>query len=105
MPIYEYRCKVHGRYEREERINDSHKGKCSKCKRVFVTLGFSGDMPTTAPSFGRTRVEQETNLRSAGFNGMSDENFEKAKIAEEIIGKGQGHRPGFLRQSDLEMVK
>ncbi len=48
--------------------------------------------------YGKTRVEQESNLRKDGFIGMNDENFDKCKWIEKKIGiKG-----GFIRQSDLE---
>ena len=51
--------------------------------------------------YGKTRVEQESNLRKDGFTGMSDENFEKCKWIE----KKAGIKRGFTRQSDLEKVK
>jgi hypothetical protein len=51
--------------------------------------------------YGKTRTEQESNLRKDGFTGMSDENFDKAKYVE----KKAGFKNGFLRQTDLENVK
>ena len=47
--------------------------------------------------YGKTRAEQETNLRKDGFVGMSDENFDKCKRVEKKIGM----KNGFIRQSDL----
>lgn len=49
--------------------------------------------------YGKTRVEQEKNLRKDGFTGMSNENFDKAKWLEK---KGI---KGFVRQADLERIK
>lgn len=51
--------------------------------------------------YGRTRTEQESNLRKDGFIGMSDENFERAKWAEKKLEM----KDGFLRQTDLENIK
>jgi hypothetical protein len=51
--------------------------------------------------YGKTRTEQESNLRKDGFKGMSEENYDKAKYVEKKLGlKG-----GFLRQTDLGKVK
>ncbi len=50
--------------------------------------------------YGKTRSEQESNLRKDGFTGMKDENFEKCQWVEKKIGiKG-----GFIRQTDLEKI-
>ncbi len=51
--------------------------------------------------YGRTRVEQEGNLRKDGLRGLSDENFDKAKYLEK---KGE-IKDGFLRGSFLELMK
>jgi len=52
-------------------------------------------------TYGKTRVEQESNLRKDGMVGMSDENFEKAKYIE----KKMGIKSGFLRQEDISRLK
>lgn len=51
--------------------------------------------------YGKTRSEQESNLRKDGFQGMSDENFDKAKWLE----KKANIKQGFLRGGFLENVK
>lgn len=51
--------------------------------------------------YGKTRAEQESNLRKDGYTGMTDENFDKCKWVE----KKHGIKGGFIRQSDLEDVK
>ena len=51
--------------------------------------------------YGKTRAEQESNLRKDGFQGMSDENFDKAKWVE----KKAGVKNGFLRGGFLEEVR
>jgi len=51
--------------------------------------------------YGKTRFEQESNLRKDGFTGMKDENLDKLKYVEKKLGiKG-----GFIRQTDLEKIK
>lgn len=50
--------------------------------------------------YGKTRAEQESNLRKDGYVGMSDENFDKAKHVEKKLGLKQG----FIRQANLEEV-
>ena len=50
--------------------------------------------------YGKTRSEQESNLRKDGFTGMKDDNFDKLKWVEKKLGiKG-----GFIRQTDLEKI-
>jgi hypothetical protein len=51
--------------------------------------------------YGKTRSEQESNLRKDGFVSMTDENYDKAKYVEKKIGA----KGGFFRQADLEKVK
>jgi len=52
-------------------------------------------------TYGKTRAEQESNLRKDGYVGMSDSNFSKCKWIEKKLGT----TGGFLRQSDLERFK
>lgn len=56
-------------------------------------------------TYGKTRSEQESNLRKEGFKGMSDENYEKCKWAEKKIKETHGSTENFLRQTDLSTVK
>ena len=51
--------------------------------------------------YGRTRSEQESNLRKDGYVGMSDENFDKCRYVE----KKARVKDGWIRQCDLEQVK
>ena len=51
--------------------------------------------------YGKTRAEQEANLRKDGFQGMSDKDFDKCKWVEEKAGL----KHGFLRGSFLNDVK
>jgi len=52
-------------------------------------------------TYGKTRSEQEGNLRKDGYKGMSDANLDKCKRVE----KSLGIKKGFLRQSDLEKIR
>jgi len=52
-------------------------------------------------SFGKTRSEQEANLRKEGYVGMSDENFDKCKWMEKQIKDKYGSGENFVRQTDL----
>ena len=49
-------------------------------------------------TYGRTRAEQEANLRKDGLKGMSEENFDKAKWLE----KRYHLKKGFIRSAYLE---
>lgn len=51
--------------------------------------------------YGKTRAEQESNLRKDGFQGMSDENLDKCKWME----KKADIKQGFLRGGFLEKVR
>ena len=51
--------------------------------------------------YGKTRAEQESNLRKDGFTGMKEENFDKCKWIE----KKEGLKRGFIRQTDLEKTR
>lgn len=52
-------------------------------------------------TYGKTRLEQEKNLRKDGLGSMSDEQFDKLKYAEKRL----GIKRGFIRQSDLRRIK
>jgi len=51
--------------------------------------------------YGKTRAEQEANLRKDGYVGLSDENFDKCKWAEKKLGL----KKGFIRGTFLEEIK
>lgn len=50
--------------------------------------------------YGKTRAEQESNLRKDGMKGMSEENWDKCEWVE----KKHGLKRGFLRSTHLEKV-
>jgi len=56
-------------------------------------------------SYGRTRSEQESNLRKEGLVGMDDENYEKCKWLEKKIKDSHGSDSNFFRQTDISKVK
>ena len=47
--------------------------------------------------YGRSRAEQEANLRKDGYVGMKDENFDRAKFIE----KRTGYK-GFIPQTHIK---
>ena len=51
-------------------------------------------------SYGKTRSEQEDNLRKDGLKGMSEENHDKCKWVE----KKYGIKGGFTPSDDLERI-
>ena len=50
-------------------------------------------------SYGKTRSEQEKNLRKEGMHGMSDERYDKCKYLEKKYGKG------FYSQDHMDSLK
>ena len=55
--------------------------------------------------FGKTRSEQETNLRKEGFVSMSDENLDKCKWLEKKLKEKHGSNTNFLRQTEISQNK
>jgi hypothetical protein len=51
--------------------------------------------------YGKTRLEQEKNLRKDGHSTMSDEHLDKLKYVEKKLGIKQG----FIGQVELEKIK
>lgn len=51
-------------------------------------------------TYGKTRAEQEDNLRKDGLKGMSEENHDKCKWLE----KKYGIKHGFTPSPDLENI-
>jgi len=50
--------------------------------------------------YGKTRAEQESNLRKDGLKGMTEEGHDKCKWAE----KTYNIKQGFIPSTDLEHV-
>jgi len=48
--------------------------------------------------YGRTRSEQESNLRKDGFAAMSDENLDRLKYLE----RKEGIKDGFVSQVEVQ---
>jgi len=51
--------------------------------------------------YGKTRFEQESNLRKDGLASMSDENLDKLKYLEKVTEL----KEGFVRQTDIEKIR
>lgn len=49
-------------------------------------------------NFGKTRSEQEENIRREGFQGMSDEHLDKCKFLE------KKHGPAFWSEREFGQV-
>lgn len=56
-------------------------------------------------SFGRTRSEQESNLRKEWGPTMNDEQFDKVKFIEKKDKESTGSGSNFFQQVDTEKVK
>jgi hypothetical protein len=55
--------------------------------------------------YGKTRSEQEWNLRKDGFKGMDDDKYDKCKWLEKKLKDKTGASEGFINQADLHKVK
>jgi len=51
--------------------------------------------------YGKTRAEQESNLRKDGLKSMTEQNWDKCKWIE----KKEGLKHGFIKSPFLEHVK
>jgi len=54
---------------------------------------------------GRSRSEQETNLRKEFGATMSDENLDKLKHLEKKLKEDKGAKGSFIPQTEIEDVK
>lgn len=54
---------------------------------------------------GKTRSEQEVNMRKEWGGTMTDENLDKLKFLEKKVKQATGSSRNFLRQTDVEKVK
>jgi len=48
--------------------------------------------------FGRTRSEQEQNLRKEGMSSLSDEQLDRVKFLEKRVKNEQGSKENFIGQ-------
>ena len=55
--------------------------------------------------FGRTRSEQEENLRKEWGGTMTDEQLDKCKYIERKIKEKTGQSKNFIRGQDIDKVK
>jgi len=55
-----------------------------------------------AAKFGKTRSEQEQNLRSEGYNSLSDEQLDKSDYIERKLRDITGSQHNSLSQADLD---
>jgi len=57
-------------------------------------------------SFGKTRSEQEKNLRSEGWgHTLTDEQLEKCKFLEKRVREKYGANKNFITAIDIDKVK
>uniref|UniRef100_A0A6H1Z6Q1 Uncharacterized protein n=1 Tax=viral metagenome TaxID=1070528 RepID=A0A6H1Z6Q1_9ZZZZ len=55
--------------------------------------------------FGKTRSEQETNMRKEWGTTMTDEQLDKLKYAEKKIKEKSGQKKNFTTMIDVDKVK
>ena len=55
--------------------------------------------------YGKTRSEQEYNLRKDGLKGMDDDNYDKCQWLEKKLKDKTGASQGFINQSELSKLK
>ena len=55
--------------------------------------------------FGKTRSEQEKNMRKEWGSTMTDGQLDKLKYLERKIGESTGSRKNFIRGQDIDAVK
>jgi hypothetical protein len=56
-------------------------------------------------NFGKTRSEQEKNLRKEWGSTMSNEQLDKLKYIENKVKETSGQKKNFLRGQDIDRVK
>lgn len=52
-------------------------------------------------SYGKTRSEQESNLRKDGLKGMDDTHLDRCKWMEKKLKEKTGASGGFISQADI----
>ena len=55
--------------------------------------------------FGKTRSEQEENMRKEWGHTMTDEQLDKLKFVEKKIREKSGQSKNFIRGQDIDKVK
>jgi len=55
--------------------------------------------------FGRTRSEQEANLRKEGMRSLNDEQLDKLKFVEKKAKEMTGSKQNFIGQESIDEVK
>lgn len=55
--------------------------------------------------FGKTRSEQEKNMRKEWGSTMSDEQLDKLRYAEKKLRDSTGSKKNFVRGQDIDEVK
>ena len=55
--------------------------------------------------FGRTRSEQEKNMRKEWGSTMTDEQLDKLKYAERKVKENSGSKKNFVRGQDIDKIK
>ena len=55
--------------------------------------------------FGKTRSEQEENMRKEWGHTMTDEQLDKLKFVEKKIKEKTGQSKNFIRGQDIDKVK
>lgn len=68
----------------------------------MVEIIIKGKRPT---KIGKTRSEQEINIRKEWDGTMSEENLDKLKFAEKKVKEEVGSKENFISQIEIEKVK
>ncbi len=55
--------------------------------------------------FGRSRSEQEENLRKEGMASLTDEQLDKCKYLERKVEESVGAKKTYLKQYNIDKVK
>ena len=57
-------------------------------------------------SMGKTRSEQETNIRKEGWGQtLTDEQLDKCKYLEQLLKEKTGAKKSFLKQHNIDSIK
>ena len=71
MPLYTFKCPVHGDFDDFRDVKDCNKGKCEKCKRVYGNFGIYVDFtPGWDVGFGKhieTKRERDSLVSERGL--------------------------------------
>ena len=57
-------------------------------------------------SIGKTRSEQETNIRKEGWgHTLTNEQLDKCKYLERLLKEKTGAKKSFLKQHNMDLIK